>query len=233
MNTTNENRKISVIIPVYNEIETINPLIEHLFRLASAYLHEIIVVDGDPEQKTGKIITDKRVVITGSDKGRARQMNKGAALSGGDVLIFLHADTLLPGNAFQKINSVMKTSEYVGGAFELGIDSDKTILKLIGRATTLRSRLTRIPYGDQAIFIDKDYFFKIGGFKDIPLLEDIELMERIKKDQKAIYIVNERVTTSSRRWEDQGVIKVTLKNQMINFGYALGFSPESLAKIHY
>jgi len=122
------------------------------------------------------------------------------------MFIFLHADTELSPHAVERIGSFIEKRQYVAGAFDLGIRSERIIFKAIAAIASLRSRLSRIPFGDQALFIRREYFDKIGGFKEIPLMEDIELMRRIKKSRDKIWIIPERVMTSPRRWEKEGVI---------------------------
>jgi len=159
-------------------------------------------------------------------------MNAGASIAQGEILIFLHADTKLPKEAFEKIRRVSGNGKYVGGAFYLGIDSDRVIFKLISRVTSFLSRLTRIPYGDQTIFIKKDYFNRIGRYGDIPVMEDAELMRRIRKRRKKICIIKDNVKTSPRRWEEKGIIYTILLNQMIRILYFLGVSPDKLTKLY-
>jgi rSAM/selenodomain-associated transferase 2 len=226
-------RRFSIIIPVLNEEEQINSLIEHLRPGNSEDQYEIIVVDGDPQGSSVKAIRDKAVISIVSKKGRGRQLNAGAAAAGGEILIFLHADTRLPPAALTKIDQVLEHDEYVGGAFDLGIDSNRLLLKYIAARARFRSRLNRIPYGDQAIFIRKSYFEKIGRFKEIPLMEDVDLMRRIKKDKRKIRILKDRVSTSPRRWEEKGILRTTITNQVLLALYYLGVSPEKLAQYYY
>ena len=176
--------EFSIIVPVFHEGERINGLVESLNDLDSDKTTEIIVVDGSQERDTLRAIHSNQVVKISSEKGRAIQMNAGAFIAKGEILIFLHADTELPVRALGKIHSLMERTDYVGGAFDLGIKSDKFIYKAIGTLSSLRSRLSRIPFGDQAIFIRKEYFDRVGGYKEIPLMEDVELMRRIKKSRK-------------------------------------------------
>jgi len=150
--------KFSVIVPVLNEAGTISAFINHLRSLNTHEKIEIIVVDGDPDCKTARAITDKGIVTLSSKRGRARQMNAGAAAAGGEILIFLHADTELPPDALGIISFVMGQSQYIGGAFDLGIKSDRFAFRLIAQVASLRARVTRIPYGDQAIFMRRDFF---------------------------------------------------------------------------
>jgi rSAM/selenodomain-associated transferase 2 len=199
---------------------------------SSGNCYEIIVVDGDPQGTTVKVIHDSKVISITADQGRARQMNAGAAIAGGEVLIFLHADTLLPPEALNKISRILGNEKYVGGAFNLGIDSDRLLLKYIAARASMRSRINRIPYGDQAIFIRKSYFDKIGGFKEIPLMEDVDLMRRIKKRGDKIYIFPDQGMTSPRRWEKEGVIYTTIRNKILTSLYFLGVGPEKLVKYY-
>ena len=224
--------KFSIIIPVLKEQDRINSLIEHVHSQGYEGACEIIVVDGDAQGGTIKVIQDEDVISITSKKGRAFQMNTGAELAHGEVLIFLHADTKLPPNALEKISQVLEDAKYVGGAFDLGIDSDNLLLKYIAARARFRSRLNRIPYGDQAIFIRRSYFNKIGRFKDIPLMEDVELMRRIKKRGDEIFILRDRVKTSARRWEKEGTFYTTLRNRLLVCLYYVGVSPDKLAKYY-
>lgn len=126
----------------------------------------------------------------------------------------------------------MKNIACIGGAFDLGIESDRFAFRIIEIMGSLRSRLTRLPYGDQAIFIRADFFRKIGGFKEIPLMEDVELMQRIKNNEAQIIILKDRVLTSPRRWEKEGIIFCTLRNWLLAILFSLGIKPEILARFY-
>jgi rSAM/selenodomain-associated transferase 2 len=223
--------KFSIIIPVVHEGERIHDLIESLNHLDSDKNIEIIIVDGTEEQDTLKAIHSNNAIKISSEKGRAKQMNSGASVARGEVLIFLHADTELPPRALKKIHFLMEQGDRVGGAFDLGIKSDKFIFKVIATLSSLRSRLNRIPFGDQAIFIQREFFNTIGGYKEIPLMEDVELMRRIKKSGNRIWIFYDRVMTSPRRWEKEGMVYCTLRNWTLQTLYFLGISPHKL--IHF
>ena len=225
--------RFSIIIPVLNEAEQINPLISHIRNQCSQYPYEVIVVDGDSHGSTVNTVQDKAVIVITSEKGRGRQMNVGAGAARGEILIFLHADTRLPMTALEKISQVLEDEKYVAGAFDLLIDSDRLFLKYISARASFRSRLSRIPYGDQAIFIRRDYFEQIGRFREIPLMEDVDLMRRIKKDGKKIYILPEKVTTSARRWEIDGMLYTTFRNQILLSLFYLGVSPSILARYYW
>jgi rSAM/selenodomain-associated transferase 2 len=223
--------KFSVIVPVFHEGEKINERIEHLHHLDLEKNLEIIVVDGSPQKDTLGTIHHNHVIKISSEKGRSKQMNIGASAARGEILIFLHADTELPIQGLKKIKTLLERKEFVGGAFDLGIRSDKFVFRVIEVLASLRSRLNKIPFGDQAIFIRRDYFNAMGGYKEIPLMEDVELMRRIKKSGHRIWILHDRVMTSPRRWEKEGVFYCTLRNLTLQTLYFLGVSPDKL--IHF
>ncbi len=222
---------VSIIMPVLNEAESINGAISRVLELQSPGKNEIIVVDGDPKGGTVSSIRHGSVITAISGAvGRARQMNLGSSLARGAVLLFLHADTVLPDDAFAQIAASMAGDRFVAGAFDLGIDSPSGIFRITERYVALRTRITRIPFGDQAVFMRKGYFDEIGGFSDIPIMEDVDLMKRIRKRGDSIIIVPEQVKTSPRRWEREGVLRCTIRNWALQLAYALGAKPEWLAK---
>ena len=221
---------VSLIIPVLNEAENISAIIQHVRELDADGTAEIIVVDGDPEGGTINAIRDEGVRTVVTEKGRARQMNCGAALATGDILLFLHADTLLPSNTFALIQATMNDKSLVGGAFDLGFNTRRRIFKITETYVFLRTRLTKIPFGDQAIFIRRDHFERLGGYRDIPIMEDVDLMKRIRKRGDRIYIIREKVRTSPRRYEQEGIVYTTIRNWMLQLQYALGVPPERLVR---
>ncbi len=216
-----------------NEQGQINSFIDKIKGQGFDGYFEIIIVDGDPQGGTINAITDNSIICITSPKGRGQQMNAGAAVAHGEILIFLHADTTLPDNALRKISQALQDQDFVGGAFDLKIDSDRLFLKYISARASLRSRWNRIPYGDQAIFIRKKYFDQIGGYKEIPLMEDVDLMRRIKKDGKQIVILPDNVRTSARRWESEGALYTTVRNRILVRLFYLGISPHRLAKYYW
>jgi rSAM/selenodomain-associated transferase 2 len=228
-----ENSELSsIIIPVLNEAVLINGIIDHLHSLGHKEEMEIIVVDGDPEAGTLREISHDDVRKIKSPKGRGKQMNEGAKAANGDILLFLHADNELPLDALRLIAIAMEDKQYVAGAFDLGIKSAGFIFRLIERVASIRSRITKIPFGDQSIFIRKDYFDTIGGYKDIPLMEDVEIMEKIKKRGDKIFIIPRRTLTSSRRWEQEGLVRCVLRNWTLQILYLVGISPDKLSKFY-
>jgi rSAM/selenodomain-associated transferase 2 len=229
----NKDPAISVIIPVLNEGRRINDVIAHLRSQATLDAVEIIVVDGNPAGTTIKAISHPGIVTAVAEKGRGSQMNCGAIRATGDILLFLHADTFLPPNAVACIRKCMEaTGGHVGGAFDLGIDTKQRVFRITERYVALRTRLTRIPFGDQAIFIRRDYFDRIGGYRHIPVMEDVDLMRRIRQRGDAICVIPEKVMTSARRWEKEGIVFGTMRNWMLQALYCCGVAPERLARFY-
>lgn len=223
---------ISIVIPVLHEAHIINRLLGHLSRLPFDGKLEILVVDGAPSGDSLQAILMPRVKKILSPQGRGIQMNAGARNASGDILLFLHADTFLPPKGLAHIAEAMHASSIVGGAFDLSIDSPSPCFRWIEKAASLRSRITRIPYGDQAIFIKRGYFLELGGFEAFPIMEDVELMHRIKKNGHRIKLLPSRVKTSARRWERTGVCRNTLRNWMLLALFHLGGSPERMYRFY-
>ncbi|MDZ7759225.1 MAG: TIGR04283 family arsenosugar biosynthesis glycosyltransferase [Desulfovermiculus sp.] len=220
---------ISVIVPVYREQGSINDFLTHIGHVFSGAGYEIIVVDGSPGRETLAAVHDPGIKAVPSDSGRSRQMNHGASVAQGDILLFVHADTRLPDHAPDVILQAMADEKNVGGAFSLGIDSRDPLLRLIAFVANLRTRWTRVPYGDQTIFMRPEYFQEIGMFPDIPLMEDLELMHRVKRRGWRIVILPQRVLTSPRRWLQEGKLKGTLRNWVLRILYHCGVPAEKLA----
>jgi rSAM/selenodomain-associated transferase 2 len=222
----------SIIIPVLHESAIINILLDSLERLEGNESFEIIVVDGSPTEDTLRVITQKNVLKYACPKGRGRQMNEGAAHATGDILVFLHADTFLPSNALALIRTTLENKRFVGGAFTLHIQSQTPFLRMIAAYSTLRSQISRAPYGDQVIFLRRPYFEAIGGYTDIPLMEDVELMRRVKRKKGRIIILPDPVVTSDRRWHQEGLFYTLLRDNVIIFLYWCGMPAEKLARFY-
>lgn len=227
----------SVIIPVLNEASVINHAVEHVHHIGGEigahFDFEIIVVDGDAEGRTINAVKHTGAQTITSRKGRGSQMNAGAARAQGDILIFLHTDTKLPGDAFTDISDAIHQRNYDAGAFNLGIESDRFAYRMIEKMVSIRSGITKIPYGDQAIFVKKEVFTKLGGFQEIPLMEDVEFMRRLKKSGFSICVLTKKVKTSPRRWEDEGIFYCTIRNWLLISLYLAGVRPEKLVRFYY
>ena len=219
---------ISIIIPVLNEATIIKQTLGQLTQYSEI---EIIVVDGGSQDDTVTIAKSSVKVITVSGKNRAGQMNAGANLAQSDILLFLHADTQLPANFIELVSKTLNQNQIIAGAFELAIDGSGIPLRGIEILVKVRSRLLSLPYGDQALFISKQAFIKAGGFADLPIMEDFEFIQRVKKLGR-IAIAPAAVTTSGRRWQKLGVWQTTLINQLMIAGYYLGISPAKLSKFY-
>jgi len=218
--------KISIIIPVLNEAENIRQAIA-CTQLSTNI--EVIVVDGGSQDDTHKIASDLKVTIISSLPGRAVQMNKGATLAKGDILLFLHADTRLPTGFDVMIRTALQPTGTVAGAFALRIDAEVVSLRLVEWGVNMRSHFWQMPYGDQAIFLTKQTFNKIGNFPELPFMEDFEIMRRLKRIGR-ITIIPVPVITSARRWLQKGIWKTTLMNQIIIIAYLLGVPPQRLIR---
>ena len=221
-----EAEKISIIIPVLNEANTINGV---LARILGASNVEVIVVDGGSQDETVALAQSVGVKVIAATGGRASQMNAGAAVATGSILLFLHADTHLPPAFDTLVRQVLQNTGAIAGAFELRIDAELWGIRLIEKMVNLRSRFLSLPYGDQAIFLKASIFKEIGGFPNLPIMEDFELMRRLKRYGK-IAIAPAPVVTSGRRWQKLGVVRTTLINQLIIIGYFLGVPPARLAR---
>lgn len=223
---------ISVIIPVLNEQTTINAVLAYLRSLPYAMCVEIIVVDGDDNAGTLSVIRDEHIIKMKSPKGRGIQMSMGAKSARGDLLLFLHADTFLPVAAFKDILSIRMDKAVSASAFDLNIDAEGLIFRIIETAANLRSRLTGIPYGDQAICVKREWYERIGGFMPYPVMEDVDLVQRLRKNGGRVRIFSSKVKTSARRWEKEGALLCTLRNWTILGLFYLGVSPVVLKRYY-
>jgi rSAM/selenodomain-associated transferase 2/rSAM/selenodomain-associated transferase 1 len=217
---------ISVIIPTLNEAEVIEPTI---FNLKKNPHTEIIVVDGGSRDQTVDLARSMGARVLTSAPSKAAQMNFGAAQASGDVLLFLHADTSLPQGFKNSVLAAVARQDICAGAFSLGIASQARGLRFIERVANWRSRFFQMPYGDQALFVTRKLFHEIGGYPDYPIMEDFEIVRRLKKKGK-IAILPESVQTSPRRWLNLGILKTWLLNQLIVVAYFLGISPQRLSR---
>jgi len=220
--------KISVIVPVLNEEKTIASALRALLQLSP---HEIIVVDGGSADRTAEICRSLSIKILSWERGRARQMNFGARQATGDVLLFLHADTRLPKTAFADIATALGDPRCLGGRFDVELEGSHPMLKIVGALINYRSRATKIGTGDQAIFVRREAFERIGGYPDIPLMEDVALCRALKR-LGGVACLRTRVMTSARRWESDGVWRTILRMWTLKILYLAGVSPARLKQFY-
>jgi len=219
---------ISIIIPVLNEAAIIQST---LLELQKNQGIEIIVVDGGSQDNTTNIVQETEAKLITAAGGKAAQMNQGAQIAQSELLLFLHGDTFLPQNFIHMVNDTLKQPKVVAGAFELAISGNEKSLRWVELMVKLRSHLFRLPYGDQGIFVRKNLFEQIGGYRNLPIMEDFDLIQRLKQ-HGVIAIASGHVVTSSRRWQKLGVWQTTVINQLVIAGYYLGISPTKLRNLY-
>ncbi len=217
---------ISVIIPTINEVDNIEKILKSI-RLGDN--REVIVADGGSNDGTVALAKSLGAIVINGSQPKALQMNQGAMKATGDVLLFLHADTLLPDKFDEHVFKCIRRPGVAAGAFKLRIDSHIPALRLIERLANWRSDSLRTPYGDQAIFISSKLFHQVGGFPIIPIMEDFELVRRLRKRGKLVTL-QIPVYTSARRWKNLGIFKTTLINQMVIAAYFMGISPNIISR---
>jgi rSAM/selenodomain-associated transferase 2 len=227
---------ISIIIPTLNEEEQIG----NWQRLQSllggrdpetSMPCEVIIVDGGSSDQTVSLARSQGFRVESCQAGRGAQLNHGAREAGGRVLLFLHADTELPSGFIRPLLDCLNNTSAIAGAFSLAIQDAGLLMKLICLGANLRSQLLSLPYGDQAIFIRRDDFLRIGGFPETPIMEDFIFIRRARREGR-VSILAQRVTTSARRWQRLGVIRTTLVNQLVILGYYARVPLQKLASLY-
>jgi rSAM/selenodomain-associated transferase 2 len=213
--------RLSIVMPVLDEAATIRGALEALQG------YEVIVADGGSSDGTPDIAAGLCDRVVRAPRGRARQMNAGAAVATGDALLFLHVDTRLPPNADAAVALALRTRAW--GRFDVEIDGRHPLLKVVACAMNVRSRLTGIATGDQAIFVRRDAF---AGFPEIALMEDVAFSRAMKRRGPPACL-RERVATSGRRWESRGVLRTIFLMWRLRLAYFLGARPDDLARIYY
>jgi rSAM/selenodomain-associated transferase 2 len=221
--------RLAIVIPVLNEATGIAAALAPLQALRRAG-HSVIVVDGGSQDATPALAAPLADRVITAPRGRARQMNAGAAAADGDILVFLHADTRLPEHAAATIATALKAHAW--GRFDVRIAGRPRMLRVIAALMNLRSRLSGIATGDQAIFVTRAAFDAVGGYPDQPLMEDIELSKRLKRIGPPACL-RERVTTCGRRWEQHGTWRTIRLMWRLRFDYWRGVPAERLVERYY
>ena len=219
--------KISIIIPVLNEEIQLPDVLNNLqsFRRQG---HEVVIVDGGSSDNSLMLAQQAADIVIVSKAGRALQMNSGAAVATGNIFLFLHCDTFLPGNALEVVADNYQRENY-WGRFDVRLSGNKFVFRLIERLMNLRSRLTSIATGDQAIFIERKLFNRLGGFPEIALMEDISISGLLRKQSSPVCL-KQQVITSSRRWESNGVVATVLLMWKLRLLYFFGVSADKLSQ---
>ncbi|MCY3743699.1 MAG: TIGR04283 family arsenosugar biosynthesis glycosyltransferase [Candidatus Poribacteria bacterium] len=220
-------QKITIIIPVLNEAKILEKTLSQL--QSELGHHELIIVDGGSTDGSVPIAEKYGKVVT-SARGRAKQLNAGAAAASGDILIFLHADIWLEPGALAAVETAL-SSGYIGGGFRQKIDGNNILYRAIEIAGNIRGKHLKVFYGDSGIFLRRADFEKIGGFREIPILEEMEFSRDLRKLGKTTLVIP-HIHISARRWETKGIVRTTVNNWLITFLYFLKFSPEQLAKLY-
>lgn len=221
---------ISIVVPVLNEAEAIAQSLLPLQDLRG-HTVEIIVTDGgsrDGTRDAAQALADR---VIEAPRGRASQMNAGAGVAHGEVLLFLHADTRLPSGWSVKVRDALEATNREWGRFDVRLDGGHPMLRIVEQAMNLRSRLSGIATGDQAIFVTRAAFDAIGGFPHIALMEDVALCSALRSRTRPACL-RERVVTSSRRWERRGIARTIALMWRLRLEYALGADPDRLARMY-
>lgn len=224
--------RISIIVPVLNDaasLESHGPLLREI----QARGHEVIIVDGGSRDDSRRVAGDITTKVVESERGRALQMNAGADVAEGDPLVFLHADTRLEPGALQTLLAQReRCGDTFWGRFDVRLDGDRWPFRVIETMMNLRSRITGIATGDQAICVSRLLFRRVGGFPGIPLMEDVALSKRLRACAPPVCL-KPAVVTSTRRWISRGIVSTTLLMWRLRLGYFLGADPARLARIYY
>jgi rSAM/selenodomain-associated transferase 2 len=218
---------ISVIIPVLNEAKILDQSLARLTPQLKG--HELIIVDGGSTDET-LLIAQRYGQVISSERGRARQSNAGAAAARGDILLFLHADVWLDSGAIEGVETAISAG-YVGGAFKQRIEGDHPLYRLIERAANFRAKRLKIFYGDGGIFIHRTHFNRIGGFPNIPIMEEVGFSRQLRR-RGTVTLVEPGIHISARRWQKNGILRTTLTNWLITLLYLLRVPPTHLAKLY-
>ncbi len=221
--------QFSIIIPTYNEAASLpHSLKDLLSSIESLSQNEIIVCDGGSVDDTQNIARQFPVIVLNTAKGRALQMNAGAQQAIGDWLVFLHADTRLP----EKWMALITQCDGLWGRFDLHLSGRHWLFRIIEKAINIRSRKTSVATGDQVLFFKREFFHSLGGFPELPLMEDIAI-SKVARNHAAATCIPQQVITSSRRWEKNGILRTVFLMWFLRLGFWLGIKPEKLHRLYY
>lgn len=218
--------RMAIVMPTLNEA----PALRRLLPAALAAADEVVVSDGGSTDETLDMARGLGARAVSGAPGRGGQLNRGAAAAGSEVLLFLHADTALPPEGAQLIRAAVAGGA-VGGGFCLRFDVDRPLLRLGARLINLRTRLGFPPLGDQAQFVRRDVFLRMQGFRDWPILEDIDFARRLRKEGRTV-LIEEKVTTAARRFVELGVVRTVATNWLIWALFLIGVPPHRLAHLY-
>ena len=218
--------RISIVIPTLNEQACLAATLD---TLALEPGDELIIVDAGSDDGTPDIARQYTSRFYQGPRGRAQQMNFGARRAGGDILLFLHADTRLPPGGLEAVRNALQQPGTVGGAFRLVITPPTPALRLVAWGTNLRSRYGGLPYGDQALFVPRRVFEELGGYDDVPFMEDIRLVQALRRRGR-LTILPQAAVTSGRRWQRDGVLFHTVRNIVLMTLYFCGVRPVTLKR---
>jgi rSAM/selenodomain-associated transferase 2 len=223
-----QKNNISIIIPTLNEAKNIRNTCDKVRQIG--HTGELIIVDGGSTDHTPQLASPYSHVIT-SQRGRAIQMNTGAKLASGEILWFLHADCIPHSQSIEAIQTAMNNNSIVGGAFSYSLDASGMIYRLSELLSNYKNRIFRLFYGEMGIFVRKTVFERLGGYREIPIMEDIDLCLQLKKTG-AVVILRQNILVSTRRWKTEGPVKNITRNWVLQIGWRLGISPQYLTKFY-
>jgi len=220
--------RVSFVIPALNEAESIARAVDSAWR-AGAW--ETIVADGGSTDDTVTLAKAAGARVVTGARGRAHQQNIGTRAARGDVLLFQHADNWLAPGAVEQIRAALANRRIGGGAFRQRIEAEGSLYRLLERGNAARAARLKLPYGDQGIFVRREVFWAVGGFPDVPIMEDLLLMRKLRR-RVGLALLPGPIHVSARRWKRYGVVRQTLRNWALLAAYALGISPEQLARFY-
>ena len=221
--------RLSIVIPTLNESAQIERSVLHALDLQPI---EVVVADGGSSDGTTELARAAGAVVISSERGRGHQLNAGARDSQGDVLLFLHADCWLESDARSQIEATLHDHRVVGGAFRQQIDDDRTVFRWLEWGNAARVLWRNLPYGDQGIFLRRKTFELLGGFESVRLMEDVLLMQKLRRNHHRIELLPGPIHVDPRRWLANGVVRQTLKNWTLLAGLRLGITPNRLAQFY-